>query len=76
MATAKAIKNAITIKSFWKSPEGDKWIQVDMDGNTWKHVKKLPEALLFDGEIYGRRGWNSDNGTVSYCNRQLVATRV
>ena len=81
MKTAKATK-AIVINNLWTAPEDktEKWFQVHYEKtgkqSDWDAVKKYPEALLFEGEIYGRRGHNSDSGMISYCNKTLTAMPV
>ena len=35
--------------------------------------RSLPRAVVYDGEVYARTGWNSDRREVYYSNKMKVA---
>jgi hypothetical protein len=57
-------------KSAWEI-DGHKGLSfgLSMDGNgyyTYDSVKALPEVVEYDGRLYCRTGWDSDEGEVFY----------
>ena len=72
MATATAIISIAVINHY--RFEGEGWLEVDMGGRDYDDLKKLPVGLLFEGECYGRTGWNSDRGVAYYSTRKKLAT--
>jgi hypothetical protein len=61
---AKALENAITIRSTETLPDGVKVVQLDV-ADYIDFIRK-PHAIEYDGEIYGRSGWNSDRHVAYY----------
>ncbi len=53
-------------------PDGVKVLIVTCDGAA--ELKVLPKALLFNDEVYGRTGWNSDANVAYYRTDKAVAT--
>ncbi len=45
-------------------PDGVKVLTTDCEG--YKAFKALPAALKFNGELYGKTGWNSDKHIAYY----------
>jgi hypothetical protein len=71
---ATPIKNALEILGVEMLPNGVKVITVkcaDAD-----ELKKLPVALLFNREQYGRTGWHSDDRVAYYRTDKLIATKA
>ena len=61
---AKAIENAITVRSAATLPDGVKIVELDV-ADYVDFIRK-PQAIEYDGEIYGRSGWNSDRHVAYY----------
>jgi len=61
---AKALINAITVRSTETLPNGVKVVQIDV-ADYIDFIRK-PHAIEYDGELYGRSGWNSDRHVAYY----------
>ena len=61
---AKALENAITVRSTETLPNGVKVVKLDV-ADYIDFIRK-PHAIEYDGEIYGRSGWNSDAHVAFY----------
>ena len=68
---AKPVQNALTIKHAETLPNGIKVIMLDCAGSL--EYNNSPKALEYDGEIYGRTGWNSDRCISYYRTDKKVA---
>ena len=64
MKTAKPLENALIVKSVETLPGGVK--VVTLDCRDWAAFGQSPSALEYDGEVFGRTGWNSDKHVVYY----------
>jgi len=64
MKTAKPLENALIVKSVETLPDGVK--VVTLDCRDWAAFGQSPSALEYDGEVFGRTGWNSDTHIVYY----------
>jgi hypothetical protein len=64
MKTAKPLENALIVKSVETLPDGVK--VVTLDCRDWAAFGQSPSALEYDGEVFGRTGWNSDKHIVYY----------
>lgn len=63
--------NGITINSAY-CLEGNYWLETDCaDYDAWS---QLPAVVNFENRVYGKTGWNSDNGKACYSSNKLVAT--
>ena len=83
---AKPVTDFTPIDEVYRDPEtGYTWLHIrlpltrsealDRDVYDWESVKRLPEVLEFEGDIFVRTGWNSDTGRAYYRNHMLVAKR-
>jgi hypothetical protein len=68
---AKPVQNALTIKRAETLPNGIKVVLLDCAGSI--EFNNSPKALEYDGELYGRTGWNSDTCTSYYRTDKKVA---
>jgi len=68
---ASPIENAITIRSAETLPDGVKVVQLDVAD--YMDFIRSPHAIKYDGEVYGRSGWNSDSHVVYYRSDKLPA---
>jgi len=68
---AKPIQNAITVRSAETLPDGVKVVMLDVAD--YIDFIRTPHAIEYDGEIYGRSGWNSDKHVVYYRTDRLTA---
>lgn len=44
---------------------GEFWLQTD-GGNDYSEYKAMPDAVEFEGRLYGKMSFNSDTGRVAY----------
>jgi len=58
------LENALIVKSVETLPDGVK--VVTLDCRDWAAFGQSPSALEYDGEVFGRTGWNSDTHIVYY----------
>ena len=68
---AKPLENALSVKSVETLPDGVK--VVTLDCRDWAGFGQSPSALEYDGEVFGRTGWNSDRCVVYYRSDKKVA---
>ena len=68
---AKPVQNAITVRSAETLPDGAKVVMIDVAD--YIDYIRTPHAIEYDGEIYGRSGWNSDKHVVYYRTDKLTA---
>ena len=69
---ATAIKDALTVKRVEDAPNGSKCVVLDC--SDYDAFRKSSHGIKYDGEAYGRTGWNSDRCEVYYNNRWKVAS--
>jgi hypothetical protein len=69
---AAILKNEIDILGIELLPNGVKVITVRCAN--YAELKKLPKAIMFRDEKYGRSGWNSDRCLAYYRTDKLTAT--
>ena len=65
-----AIQNAITIRSSETLPNGVKVITVSTED-----FYTSPHAIEYDGNLYGRTGWNSTTRVVYYRTDKKVGMK-
>lgn len=68
---AKPIQDAMTIKTASTMPDGVKVVTLDVAD--YVGFIRSPHAIEYDGERYGRSGWNSDRHEIYYRSDKLVA---
>jgi hypothetical protein len=68
---AKALYQSFTVRSTEALPDGVKVVKIDV-ADYIDFIRK-PHAIEFNGEIYGRSGWNSDRCIAYYRTDKLVA---
>tara|TARA_R110002096_G_scaffold188696_3_gene368651 strand:- start:942 stop:1181 length:240 start_codon:yes stop_codon:yes gene_type:complete len=68
---AKPLENALSVKSMETLPDGVK--VVTLDCRDCAAFGRTPSALEYDGEVFGRTGWNSDRFVVYYRSDKKVA---
>ena len=68
---AKPIQNAITVRLSETLPDGVKVVQLDVAD--YVDFIRSPHAIEYDGDVYGRSGWNSDRHVVYYRTDKLPA---
>ena len=68
---AKPVQNAITVRSAETLPDVAKVVMIDVAD--YIDYIRTPHAIEYDGEIYGRSGWNSDKHVVYYRTDKLTA---
>jgi len=68
---AKSLQNAVTVRSTETLPDGVKVVMVDVAD--YIDFIRTPHAIEYDGQIYGRTGWNSDRCIAYYRTDRLVA---
>ena len=68
---AKPLENALSVRSVETLPDGVK--VVTLDCRDAASFSRTPSALEYDGEVFGRTGWNSDKCVVYYRNDKKVA---
>ena len=61
---AASITSYIRVKTHETLPDGVQVVTTDCDD--YAHLRELPFALSFRGELYGRTGWNSDRNIAYY----------
>jgi len=61
---AKPIQNAITVRLAETLPDGVKVVHLDVAD--YVDFIRSPHAIEYDGEVYGRSGWNSDRHVAYY----------
>ena len=57
--TATAVKDAVVVEQAYDL-EGQGWLVVAIHGDAYQAFKKLPDALMYDGQIYGKSAFDSD----------------
>ncbi len=67
---ATPIQNAITIRNAETLPNGVKVITVSIED-----FYTSPHAIEYDGEVYGRTGWNSDKYIAYYRTDKKVGMK-
>lgn len=66
--TAAPKTDAIAITMTEKDPStGRLWLYIAGAGYTYASFQSYPEVVECDGVVCVKRGWNSDSGTLSYC---------
>jgi len=68
---ARPVQNAITIRSAQTLPDGVQVVQLDVAD--YMDFIRSPHAIEYDGQVYGRSGWNSDRHVVYYRSDVLPA---
>ena len=53
--------------------KGQSIVELVVDCRDFDHYKLLPDVVSFEGAIYGKTGWNSDNGAAYYRNAPRLA---
>jgi hypothetical protein len=64
MKTAKPLENALVVRQAAKLPDGVGVVMLDCFD--YDAFKRTPSGLEYEGELYGRTGWNSDKHIVYY----------
>ena len=64
MSHAVAIPN-VYIPAASQKIDGEYWLMFCNEG-TFQAFKAMPNGLMYEGRLYGKRGWNSDTRTVHY----------
>ena len=67
---AQPIDNAITVTQSGHI-DGIRWLYVDCDN--YEHYKTLPQAVDYQGLVYGLTGWNSDRCIACYQTNAKLA---
>lgn len=52
--------------------DGGTCLTVDCS-NGYDDFKSLPQAVTFNGKVFGKTGWNSDRGVAYYRDDEMVA---
>jgi hypothetical protein len=73
---AERIDGALLITRGPEMFDGELWIQARVAANDYEAFAKTPQAVSFVGRTFGRTGWNSDTGSVSYSTGVPVARAV
>lgn len=47
--------------------------EIETSCEDYDAYKALPAAVTFDGQVFGKKGWNSDKGRAYYGTDKLVA---
>jgi len=68
---AKSLQNAVTVRATETLPDGVKVVMLDV-ADYIDFIRK-PHAIEYEGQIYGRTGWNSDKCVAYYRTDRLVA---
>jgi hypothetical protein len=68
---AKALYQSFTVRSAETLPDGVKVVMLDV-ADYIDFIRK-PHAIEYEGQIYGRSGWNSDKCVAYYRTDRLVA---
>jgi len=62
MKRALKVENSVIVNTVETLPTGVKVLTIDYCGD----YTQIPKALLYEGKVYGRSGWNSDRNTVYF----------
>lgn len=54
--------------------DGYRWLRFGMDSDSYDEFKSWPRVLAYDGKMFQKMSWNSDNKTISYKQVLKVAT--
>lgn len=71
-ATATPVTNAITVNDYG-TYDGYAWFRTNVHDLDYAAYKALPKLVNYNGKLFAKMGWNSDNGTVSYKETTAVA---
>ncbi len=61
---AKALENAISVRTAVTLPDGVKVVTIDVAD--YIDFIRTPHAVEYNGQVYGRSGWNSDKCIAYY----------
>ncbi len=68
---ARPTHGAIAIKEACQLPDGVRVVTIDVAD--YEGFARSPHAIEYDGELYGRSGWNSDRYEVYYRSDRIAA---
>ena len=68
---ATPIQNALTVRNAETLPDGAKVVTIDVAD--YMNFINTPHAIEYDGQVYGRTGWNSDKFVAYYRTDKKVA---
>lgn len=73
MMHAEAVKNVVAVLAL-HSIEGQSILETSC--SDYHTYALLPTALLFEGRVYGKTGWNSDTGRACFKTGVPLATAI
>jgi len=73
MALAIAIPDAFVVDMAQTEDNGEGWLYMSIEPDSYEAYKRLPAAVTFLNRTYAKTGWNSDTGKVAYCTSRPVA---
>ena len=56
MKRALKVENSVIVNTVETLPTGVKVLTIDYSGD----YKEIPRAILYEGKVFGRSGWDSD----------------
>jgi hypothetical protein len=68
---AQSLQNAISVKQAETLPNGVKVVMIDCCD--YYDFTQKPHAVSYEGQVYGRTGWNSDKMIAYYRTDKKVA---
>ena len=63
MKRAMRVENSVVVEEIETLPNGIKIITIHCDR---KELEQTPKAILFEGKVYGRSGWNDYRNLAYY----------
>ena len=73
MNQATAILNAVTVTCA-ATFDGVRWFQSEVPDLCYEKYKAMPSIVTYQGKVYRKMSFNTDNGTVSYKESNQYAT--
>lgn len=64
MMNAEAVNGAYVVRRYEALPDGVQVIVLDCHDHA--SYAGLPGAMTYEGQLFGKAGWNSDTGSVYY----------
>jgi hypothetical protein len=71
-ATASPVPAALPVNDFGIY-DGVAWFRTAVHDLSFDTYKALPKVVKYEGKMFVKMGWNTDNGTVSYKQSDAVA---
>ena len=71
-ATASPVTNALAVNDYGVY-DGVAWFRTSVSDLGYDTYKALPKVVKYEGKLFVKMGFNTDNGTVSYKETTAVA---